>query len=108
MPEPSTIDRRESNRVTFGSSVKFTEYDGQTLPNLRHLRSATAEDLSHTGLAFRTPDWPATDKLLLALTKSGERVLVTAQIVGVAGDLESSPPTFRIRCHFLNWLRADT
>lgn len=97
-------DAAESARVPFVGSLGVAQFDGQTPPDQPSFDPVDGFNLSHTGISFATSDWPATDRLLVALGDERSPVLVSARIVACRKHADQDEPRgFEVRCEFDQW-----
>ena len=97
-------DAADSARVPFSGSLGIARFDGQAPPDQRSFESVDGFNLSHTGISFATPDWPATDRLMVALGDDRSPVFVSAWVVACSKQADQGEPgRFEVRCEFDRW-----
>ncbi len=97
-------DVAEAARVPFTGSLGVAEFDGQTPPNQQSFQPVAGFNLSHSGISFETPAWPATDRLMVALGDKRSPVLVSARVVACSKRADEDASTaYEVRCEFDQW-----
>ncbi|MDP6468156.1 MAG: hypothetical protein QF918_10475 [Pirellulaceae bacterium] len=94
----------DSPRVPFAGSLGIASFDGQTPPDRQSFESVDGFNLSHAGISFETSEWPASDRLMVALGDDCSPALVSARVVACRKqmDQEASAP-YEVRCEFDQW-----
>ena len=91
-----------SARVPFSGSLAIASFDGSTEPQRSAFLAVDGFNLSHTGISYATPDWPGTDRLMVALGDERSPVLVSARVIA-CNKQATNAGLFEVHCEFDQW-----
>jgi len=104
--EPTAAaERRQHERRAFRHVQLIAPYDGRRLPSQAEFEQLVCEDVSQSGLAFRSRRFPQTKQVIVALGQVPFKFF-SAQIVHIAKEHREDGMNYLIGCRFTARLRT--
>jgi hypothetical protein len=104
---PPQRSRRSSPRHEYRHVQKLAPYDGAAPPRPDDFREVECCDLSSTGFAFLTSEWPSFESLVIRLGQEPAVVYLTARIANQC-RLTDGSEMYRVGCQFTGRVPEST